>query len=131
MSMAHGVEIRVPFLDRRIMEFAGRVDAGLLTPILGRDKKILRHALRRAGGETAIVRAKKRGFNVPIAHHLRHGLRDLGERLLNRTDALEPYLARNAASGLWREHAENRANHGYALWTLLTLAAWCDAAGVQ
>lgn len=131
MSMAHGLEIRVPFLDRRIMEFAGRVDADLLTPVFGRDKKILRHALQRAGGDRSIVRAKKRGFNVPVAHHLRHGLRDLGERLLNRADALEPYLAKNAASGLWREHLERRANHGYALWTLLTLAAWRDSAGVQ
>ena len=45
MSMAHGVEVRVPFLDRRIMEFAGRLDSSLLTPVRGPDKKVLRAAL--------------------------------------------------------------------------------------
>ena len=39
MSMAHGLEVRVPFLDRRIMDFAGRLNIELLTPARGPDKK--------------------------------------------------------------------------------------------
>lgn len=131
MSMAHGIEVRVPFLDRRIMEFAGRLHARLLTPLRGPDKKLLREALVRAGGDAALVRARKRGFNVPVAFHLRNGLRVLGDRLLGRSDVLSPYLSPDGVSSLWREHLEGRANHGYALWTLLTLAVWRDSASLQ
>ncbi|HVE89272.1 MAG TPA: asparagine synthase (glutamine-hydrolyzing) [Burkholderiaceae bacterium] len=132
MSMAHGVEVRVPFLDRRMMELAGKLDSSLLTPLRGPDKKILRAALARRGVPPAISRAEKRGFKVPVDAHLRGALRPLAERMLVRDgDALAPYLSPNGVARLWREHVELRADHGYALWTLLTFAVWRDATGVR
>ncbi len=125
MSMAHGIEIRVPFLDRRIMEFAGRLSADLLTPLRGPDKRFLRAALAREGLPSWVATKRKSGFNVPVAHLLRTGLRPLGQNLLDRNaDLAAPFLRPDGVRRLWREHQERKANHGYVLWTLLTLAAW-------
>lgn len=132
MSMAHGVEVRVPFLDRRVMEFAGKLHVSLLTPFRGPDKRILRSALEKTGIDQTIVKGKKKGFNVPVAYHLRNGLRKLGERLLvSNADVLAPYFYPDALAGFWRDHSEGKANHGYALWTLLTHAVWRESAGIQ
>ena len=132
MSMAHGVEVRVPFLDRRMMELAGRLDSSLLAPLRGPDKKVLRAALARRGVPPAVTRAQKRGFNVPVARHLRGALRPLAEKMLVRDGgALAPFLSPQGVARLWREHVEQRADHGYALWTLLTFAVWRDATCVH
>ena len=79
MSMAHGVEVRVPFLDRRIMEFANGLDASLISPLRGPDKRILRKYLERQGLPVDITRGNKKGFNIPVAGYLRNGLRSLGD----------------------------------------------------
>jgi len=132
MSMAHGVEVRVPFLDRRIMELAGKLHVSLLTPFWGPDKRLLRLALQKTGVEPGIAKGEKKGFNVPVAYHLRNGLRQLAERLFARNaDVLEPYICSEGLAAVWREHRERRANHGYTLWTLLTLAVWRESAVIQ
>ena len=125
MSMAHGLEVRVPFLDRRIMEFAGRLDSRLLTPMWGPDKKLLRQALSRLGAPAGVCKGQKSGFNVPIAKLMRTSLAPLCDQLLDdEVDRLEPYLEPAMVRRLWSAHREQRANHGYALWCLLTFAAW-------
>ena len=65
MSMATGLEVRVPFLDRRVMDFAGKLDLSLLTPLAGPDKRILRAVAARYGAPAVISRGRKRGFQVP------------------------------------------------------------------
>ncbi len=126
MSMAHGLEVRVPMLDRRIAAIAGRLHPRLLTRCTGRDKRFLRHALRRRGGAPeAITAGRKRGFNLPVARMLRRGLRPLAEQTLDRdAGQFAPYLSPDSVRGLWRDHAARRANHGYLLWTLMTFAVW-------
>jgi asparagine synthase (glutamine-hydrolysing) len=125
MSMAHGLEVRVPFLDRRVMEFAGRIHTCLLTPLRGPDKLLLRRAAGRLGMPTSVTSAPKHGFNVPVARLLRNALRPLCDMFLNRNpDILAPYLDPDGIRKLWLDHQDGRANHGYVLWTLLTLAVW-------
>lgn len=125
MSMAHGLELRVPFLDRRIMALAGDIDARLLTPLGGPDKALLRRAVARAGIGGRVATLPKRGFNIPIAALLRGALAPLGNRLLDHdADLLAPYFSPDGLRRLWRAHRERKANHAYALWSLLTLATW-------
>jgi asparagine synthase (glutamine-hydrolysing) len=125
MSMAHGLEVRVPFLDRRMMELAGSLDGSLLTGLTGPSKRVLRDLLRSSGMPADISDAAKKGFNVPVARLLRRELRGLGDRLLDRdADAFAPMLRPDAIRNLWREHLEKRANHGYLLWTLLVWGTW-------
>jgi asparagine synthase (glutamine-hydrolysing) len=125
MSMAAGLEVRVPFLDRRVMDFAGKLHSSLLIPWMGSDKHILRAAAARLGAPAAISGGRKRGFQVPVAKLLRTGLRGLGEELLvNRAEDLAPLLNPVAVCRHWRDHCSGAANHGYGLWALLTLASW-------
>src|SRR5262249_10103535 len=125
MSMAHGLEIRVPLLDRRVMELAGRIDLRLLHPGLGTPKHLLRALARQLGAPEKVTRARKKGFNVPIARLLRRELRPLCDDVLDRqADVLYPYLSPDGARALWREHREYRSDHAFALWPILTLATW-------
>jgi asparagine synthase (glutamine-hydrolysing) len=125
MSMAHGLEVRVPLLDRRIMDFAGRCAGTLLAPAKGPGKMLLRRAAERLGAPQSVLVARKKGFNVPIARMLRDVLAPLADRWLDRDpDVLSPYLAPDSVRRLWREHRQRRANHAFALWPILMLAEW-------
>ncbi len=131
MSMAHGVEVRVPFLDRRIMEFANSLDTALISPLRGPDKRLLRAYLEGHGLPQGVTRGSKKGFNIPVASYLRRGLRSLGERLLDKeADCLAPFLQPDAVRRLWRDHIDGNSRSSYTLWTLLTLATWRTTANV-
>lgn len=125
MSMAHSLEVRVPLLDRRIMDFAGRCSTKLLLPQRGPTKFLLRKAAERLGAPTSVLNAKKKGFNVPIAGLLRSELHSFcGYWLEDNPDILLPYMNPDAVRVIWREHIAGRANHAFALWPLLILAEW-------
>lgn len=123
-SMAHGLEVRVPFLDRRIMELAGSIHNSAL--VNGSEtKRVLRRALKRLGGPSDVVRSTKRGFNIPMNRLLRQDLRALADRLLDAdADIFAPYFSPDGVRGLWRDHREGRIDEKYALWTLLTIGVW-------
>ncbi len=125
MSMAHGLEVRVPLLDRRVMDLAGRLSVKLLNRWNGHPKEILRAFSRRLGAPDRVANARKKGFNVPIARMLRRELAPLGDQLFAReADVLAPYLRPDAIRTLWEAHRDGRANHAFALWPLLVLAVW-------
>lgn len=125
MSMANSVEIRVPFLDRRIMEFSANCDLGLLLPARGPSKPLLRAALRNKGAPADVWSAPKRGFNNPLAELIRGPLRQLCVRIFEGAPGLlEPYLRPDAVRRIWRSHAARQCNHAYALWPILTFALW-------
>jgi asparagine synthase (glutamine-hydrolysing) len=125
MSMAHGLEVRVPLLDRRVVGIAARLHPRLLTGWRRPDKRFLRHVVGASGAPAAVVNGHKRGFNLPVARMLRNELRPLAERVLDRdADRFEPFLVPQAVRRLWQDHIARRANHGYLLWTLMTFAVW-------
>jgi asparagine synthase (glutamine-hydrolysing) len=125
MSMAHSLEMRVPFLDRRIMDFAGSCDGALLADLAGTTKRVLRAAARRRGVPDRIANAPKRGFNTPIARLLRTGLRTLADEHFDRcVEIVEPYLSAAAVRRLWRQHRASEVDHSYTLWPILTFAIW-------
>jgi asparagine synthase (glutamine-hydrolysing) len=130
VSMAHGLEVRVPFLDRRMMDLAGGIDASLLTPVKGPPKAVLREALAREAGLAGIATLEKRGFNNPIAAMLRNELRSLSEAVFEQApDRFAPYLDTDALRRMWRDHDARRANHQYLLWMLLGMAVWFEETG--
>ncbi len=125
MSMAHGLEVRVPFLSRSVLDLAARIDAKVLHPLSGPPKAPLRQALEILGGPKTISRAAKRGFNVPVDRLLRGSLAGLAGRLLDReADDLAPWLSPSTVRSLWHQHRDNRRSWGYALWPILTFATW-------
>jgi asparagine synthase (glutamine-hydrolysing) len=132
MTMAHGLEVRVPLLDRRIMEFAGRIDARLLLSRKGNSKPVLRAAAKRLGAPETVVSATKRGFNTPLARFLRSDLRPLAEDCFDKAvDRLTPWLEPHAVRRLWHEHRDSIVNHDYTLWPILNLSLWLDQTGCR
>ncbi|CUW38079.1 putative Asparagine synthetase [Magnetospirillum sp. XM-1] len=125
MSMAHGLEIRVPFLSTAIMDLAGRMDAGILYSGLGQGKRPLRRALAGMGLPPEVTEGRKKGFNLPIDRMLRQSLAPLCRTLLDeRAENLAPWLRPDSVRRLWRQHRDRERSLGYGLWPILTFAAW-------
>ena len=124
-SMAHGLELRAPFLDHPLVEFAARLPTEL--KVSGRSRKILlREALAGLLPESVLDRPK-RGFGVPIADWFRGPLRELLRAKLLAADAPIAGWCRPAAlTALVEAHDRSRANHAHALYTLLSLALWLE-----
>lgn len=127
MSMAHSLEVRVPILDRRIMDLAGTIDGALLNPWpKGAPKYVLRKLAERLGMPKDAAWSRKRGFNVPIAQLMRRGgLQAICDRVFKKEpDVFAPYLEPDAIRRLWSDHLERRADNAFALWPILTLGIW-------
>jgi asparagine synthase (glutamine-hydrolysing) len=125
-SMAHGLELRSPFLDTALMEFA----AGLPDRLRHRGRR-LKWLLRRAFADLLppqIALRGKWGFGVPLPVWFRTHWRPLFEARVLAPDArLYRWLQREPVEALWREHLSATVDHGHALWALLTLETWLRA----
>jgi asparagine synthase (glutamine-hydrolysing) len=120
MSMSQSLELRVPLLDRRVMDFAGRCHSDLLLSPRGEKKFLLRTLARRLKAPESVTEGSKRGFNAPLASLLRRELRPTAERIFEReTDTLDPFIEPEAARALWREHASGHRDNAYAIWPML------------
>lgn len=122
-SMAHGLEVRCPMLDYRLVEFAMSLPSALKLRHF-RGKAILKDAF----GESlppAIWRRPKMGFGVPIARWFRGELRPMIYEFLLAPDArVNSFFNTSALQRLVIEHDSGKQNHGYRLWSLLMLEAW-------
>jgi asparagine synthase (glutamine-hydrolysing) len=130
MSMAHSLEVRVPYLDNEV--------ANYVVGIPGRFKQSFRYdkiLLRKAAASylpAAASRRRKRGFMVPIGNWLRGALRPL------LTDWLSPDAIAKAGlfeprivSELVDEHLREDRDRGQELWTLLVISRWLETSGTK
>ncbi|MBS0375276.1 MAG: asparagine synthase (glutamine-hydrolyzing) [Proteobacteria bacterium] len=123
MSMAHGLEVRAPLLDYRVLEFAARLPARLR--LHGGVGKVLLRALAARRLPPGVDRLPKRGFAAPIAGWLRGELRPLVEDvLLGGGGPWEGRLQRPVIERLWRAHLSGARDHSDLAWSLLTLGLW-------
>lgn len=115
MSMAHGLEARVPFLDHELVELCAQIPPAL--KLRGsQEKHILRRALRGVLPPEILGR-KKRGLAAPVSGWLRGALPPFAEDLLSRDRLLEKgYFAPDAVRALLERH---RQQHGPAWGSLL------------
>jgi asparagine synthase (glutamine-hydrolysing) len=119
MSMSQSLELRVPLLDRRIMDFAGRCHWKLLLSN-GEKKALLRNLAQRLNAPEEVTDGPKRGFNAPLAGLLRRELRPTAERLFEReADLLDPFIVPGESRRLWREHVSGTRDHSYTIWPIL------------
>jgi asparagine synthase (glutamine-hydrolysing) len=123
-AMASALELRAPFLDRDVMEFAATLPArervrGITTKVF-----LKRFAARYL--PRATVHRRKRGLSVPLSRWLRGPLADWAtERIASEVLDLAG-LDRRAALDLFDEHRSRRANHARPLWALIVLSEWLE-----
>lgn len=122
-SMYHSLEVRVPLLDREVIDVACRVDWRScldLDRYLG--KLPLRHSLSR---HVRFQAQTKRGFEVPMNAWLRGPLKDIfRESVIERKEILGMPVNQEKLRLMFQQHTDNHVDYARSLWTLLSLALW-------
>jgi asparagine synthase (glutamine-hydrolysing) len=122
-SMAVSLETRVPFLDHRVAEVAGRIPAELKTRGSA-GKHILRQLLYRYVPESLFDRPKA-GFAVPVGQWLRGPLRPWAEDLLDPARlAADGWFDAGPVRRRWADHLNGKRDSTPALWAILMFQAW-------
>jgi asparagine synthase (glutamine-hydrolysing) len=123
MSMACSLEVRSPFVDPRVVEFAASLPPAM--KIRGRQLKFL---LRRVAARYLppdIVRLPKQGFGFPVGLWMQRDLRGLVEARLGDSRLVAAGIFRpEPIARLVSEHMAGRVDHSYRLWLLLNLEIW-------
>lgn len=120
-TMAFGLEARVPYLDRELVEFMHRL------PVRAKvSRTSTKRLFRRVAAKylpVAILRRPKHGFGSPASEWLRQELRPLAERSV-LSSRLFP--ENRLLQSKWTEHQNGFADHGRTLWAILMLELWQD-----
>jgi asparagine synthase (glutamine-hydrolysing) len=123
MSMAHSLEVRPPFLDHRIVEFAASLPQNM--KIRGFTQKFILKELMRGRLPETVLHRKKTGFDIPAHEWFRGVLRPLlMDTLTPQAIASTRIFDARAIQSLISDHMERRINAGFQLWGLLTLFLW-------
>jgi asparagine synthase (glutamine-hydrolysing) len=121
-SMRSALELRAPFLDLGVVEFAAGLPgrervSGIRTKVL-----LKRYALRYLPRD--IVHRKKRGLSVPLSIWLRGPLYEWAESRLSCPGIDAVGIDRRAAVCLLEEHRDRKVDHARTIWTLVVLGEW-------
>ena len=124
-SMAHSLELRVPFLDEQVADFA----MGLATPLKVRGlakKRLLRRALAPLLPKE-ILRGPKQGFAIPLAAWLRGPLKQFAQEVLSpQTLASQGCLDPTTTNELIERHCSRREDLSRQIWGLMAFTLWFD-----
>jgi asparagine synthase (glutamine-hydrolysing) len=130
MSMAHSLEVRPPFLDHRIVEFAARVPEHL--KMQGSTLKLLLRELVKDKIPASVLSRPKQGFDIPTHHWFRTVLKPLLLDTITEKAVRESgVFSWPAVQDLMERHMSRRINAGYSLWGLLTLFLWMKRWNIQ
>ncbi|WP_339751682.1 asparagine synthase (glutamine-hydrolyzing) [uncultured Winogradskyella sp.] len=124
-SMAYSVEVRSPFLDYRVIEYARTLPMHFRFE-KGRQKKILRDILKEYIPEE-VFNQPKRGFAVPIGNWMRNELKEefmtaLNDEFLNKV----PNLNVEKFKKMLEEHMSGKKKHTPNIWKLFVLSKWYE-----
>ena len=149
LSMAHGLETRVPFMDNDLVEFAMRCPVGLKLNNLANvvrinenepgdkpgkyfrktndGKQILRDMMGKYIPDS-ITKAAKQGFSSPDASWFKGDSIDfVRDRLLDKQAPIYEYLDYQETTGLLQEHLDGQQNRRLLIWSLLNVNQWMDS----
>jgi asparagine synthase (glutamine-hydrolysing) len=123
-GMSSALELRAPFLDQAVMEFAKSLRVE--DRVRGFKTKVFLKRYARRYLPDHIVNRRKRGLSVPIASWLRGPLKEWATATLEKGLLEQVDIRTSAALEFFAEHFQYKADHSRALWTLLVLAEWLD-----
>jgi asparagine synthase (glutamine-hydrolysing) len=122
-SMAASLEVRSPFLDQAVIEWAARLPFQAKLSVTT-TKRILKRALKGIVPQEVLDRPKK-GFGIPVARWIRGPLRPLFEDLFSeRNLAASGLVQPEPARALLQRHMDGRADLRKPLWTLMMMLLW-------
>ena len=125
LSMAHSLELRVPFLDPKVAEFAFSLPTKLKVRGLGK-KRLLRQALAPLLPRE-IVHGRKQGFSIPIAAWLRGPLQPFAREVLAPSAiARQGLLDPAAVTPILDRHVVGQEDLSRQIWGLMALTLWFD-----
>ena len=124
-SMAVSLEVRVPFLDHRMVEFARQVPAGMKIE-RGQGKAILKSAMSPHLDDQTLDRPKQ-GFTPPIAEWLGNDMREMMHDILDSPRAAwRDYLQPGAVATLQQDHVRGTRDNSRLLWAVLMFELWSE-----
>ena len=124
-SMHYSLEVRVPLLDYRIVEFAWTLP--IKYKIKGSNQKIILKDILKKNIPTNLIKKDKMGFGIPVDEWLRTILLDKANYYLS-SQQLNKYKIFNSDSviRIWDNHKNNIENNGYKLWNIIIFQQWLE-----
>ncbi|HSS17130.1 MAG TPA: asparagine synthase (glutamine-hydrolyzing) [Candidatus Dormibacteraeota bacterium] len=123
-SMSSALELRAPFLDVAVMEFAKSLPVEERVRGFGTKVFLKRYARRYLPDD--IINRRKRGLSVPIGSWLRGPLKEWASATLETGRLEQVGIHKPAAMELFFEHCQRKADHARTLWALLVLGEWLN-----
>lgn len=127
LSMVHGLELRVPFVDKEIVEYVERLPANL--KVRNGSRKWLHRQVCRAFLPESIVKRPKRGFASNVVDDWFRGIIDnkMADMLLDRGSKIYQYLNPAPVCELFEQHASGRSDNHKILFSLTLFEHWLRA----
>ena len=124
LSMAHGLELRVPYLDKEIVEYVERLSADF--KVRNGSQKWLHRQACETYLPRSFLKRKKRGFAVDVVDSWFRGAMDnkLAEILLDNESQIYQYLRQSAVQELFKQHASGRHDNHKILFSLVVFEEW-------
>jgi asparagine synthase (glutamine-hydrolysing) len=127
LSMAHGLELRVPYLDKDVVEYVERLPSRF--KVRHGTRKWLHRQVARAYLPASILRRPKRGFAVNVVDDWFRSALDssMAEMLLDGQSRMYRYLRPGPVRTLFEQHAAGRHDHHKMLFSLVVFETWLRA----
>lgn len=124
LSMAHGLELRVPFIDKEIVEYVERLPANF--KVRNGTRKWLHRQVSRSYLPSEVLKRPKRGFAVNVVDDWFRGALDerMGEIFLDSRSKMYQYLRPSAVRELFEQHASGRENNYKILFSVIVFEEW-------
>lgn len=124
LSMAHSLEVRVPYLDKEIVEYVERLPANL--KVRGGSRKWLHRRVCQTLLPAAILKRKKRGFAVNVVDDWFRGTarRKMEDFLLDRESQIYNYLRPSVVRELYEQHQSGQNDNHKILFSLVVFEEW-------
>lgn len=123
MSMAHSLEVRAPILDHKLMEFAASLPSSL--KLKREESKYILKEINKGRLPHDILYRKKQGFRVPLAHWVRHGMKDvIYETLFGPENGIDTYLNIRYVKRLWDSHQKGINDQSSQIWNIFMFEKW-------
>lgn len=123
-SMATSLEVRVPVLDHKFMEFAATIPSHMKLHN-GNQKYIFKKALSKILPHEVLNREKK-GFSVPLNHWLKTDLKAMGEALLFGGGRGTELFDTRFVKSMWDQHLSGKRDFTEGIWMLICFHLWMD-----